>query len=82
MVKSLNPPAGKDLEIEKPILGRHLPTLDFNGTFAPIYRPALVRNQIRQNCKPIEKDPLASLFVMEPFHHEQLSVYRIVELIY
>ena len=82
MVKSLKPAASQDLEVKEPIRCRHLSTLDFNGTFAPIYRPALVRNQIRQNCRPIEKDPLASLFVMEPFHHEQLSVYRIVELIY
>ena len=80
--KSLKPAAGKDLKIKEPISRRYLPTLHFDGTLPAIDRPPLIRNQIRQDCKTVEEQKLASLFVMKALHHKQLSVYRIVKLIH
>ena len=42
----------------------------------------MIRNQVRQDRQAIEEDSLASPLVMESFHHKQLSVHRIVELIH
>ncbi len=81
MVKSLKPAAGQDLEGFKPILRRHLPALDFDGTLPPVYRPPLIRNQVLQNRKPIEEEKFASIFVMKPIHHKQLPVHHIVDLV-
>ncbi len=80
--KSLKPVAGQDLEIEEPIRRRYLPSLDFNGTLPTVYCASLVRNQVRQDRKTVEKDPLAASFMMKPFHHKELAVHRIVKLIY
>ena len=81
MVKSLKPATGQDLEIEKPIACRHLPTLDFHSTFAAVNRPPLIRNQVRQNRKTIEENSLATGFVMKALHHEQFPVDGIMKLI-
>ena len=80
--KSLESTAGKDLKVNKPILCRHFPTLDFDGTLSPIYRSTLIRDQVRQDRKTIEVDPLTAVSVVKPFHHKQLPVHRIVKLIY
>ncbi len=44
--------------------------------------PPLIKNQVRQNRKTIEENSLAAFFVMKAFHHKQLSVHSVVELVY
>ena len=69
------------MQIEEPIACGQAPTLHFHTTLAGMLGPALIRYQVVEVRYPREKRLLAAPWMMKPFHHEELSVHRVVRLI-
>ena len=79
--RSFEATRSQDLQVAEPIICGQLATLNFNTTFPSILGTPLVRYQVIQYCQTVEEHILASFFMMEAFHHEELPVHGIVCLI-
>jgi hypothetical protein len=71
----------EDLEVEEPITCGDCSSFHFDTTLAGMLGPTLIGDQVVQMCQPRQKRLLAPFGMMEPLHHKQLPVDRVMRLI-